>query len=92
MDLAGLKIKPAEGMVAVKFVDDDDDADDATPSPTSEPVPYKGVLAMVVGVGAKVSGVKKGNIVVTRSYARDSLCVEGVHFVDSYSIVATLSE
>ena len=47
--------------------------------------------AQVTGVGANVKGTKVGDLVITRSYARDSLCVEGMHFIDSYAIVATIT-
>ena len=85
MDLSGVKIKPAEGMVAVKFVDDDDDD-----SPSDEPLEYECLLAIVVGVGAKVK-VKEGATVVTKPWARDGLCLgEGIHLINEYEIAATI--
>jgi hypothetical protein len=92
MDLSGVDIKPAEGMVAVKFVDDGDGDDDAASATPSEPMPYEGVLAIVLGVGAKTS-VKKGDTIVVRPYARDGLCLgDGVYLIDSYCIAATIGK
>ncbi len=90
MDLSGVTIKPAEGMVAVKFVDDDDD-DTPAPGASSETVPYEGVLAIVLAVGAKTS-VKKGDTIVTRPSAKDySLCLgENVYLINSFDIAATI--
>lgn len=87
MDLSGVDIKPAEGMIAVKFVDD---ADDEAYEP--EGFDNEGVLAIVLGVGAKTK-VKKGDTVITRSYARDGTCLgDGVHLIDDYCILATIGK
>lgn len=85
MNLSGLDIVPTEGMVAVRFVDDDDD--DSTMS-SGEPE-YDGLLAIVVAAGPKTS-VKKGQIIVTRPWARDGLKVGEAVLIDSYQIAATL--
>lgn len=84
----GVAIKPAEGMVALSFVDDLDDDGDIDQDTDAD---YDGLLAIVVGVGPKVTGIKKGDTVVTRPYARDGLNVgNGIVLVESYCIAGTI--
>jgi hypothetical protein len=96
VDLSDADIKPAEGMVAVTFLDDakDDSSGTLPPEPSdvpSSPVPYEGLLAQVLGAGAKTS-FKKGQVVVCRPYARDGLCIgTNTHLINAYDIVATIS-
>lgn len=84
-----MQIKPTEGMVAVKFVDELDD-EPATMAYPGETVDYEGLLAIVVGVGPKAK-VKKGDVVVCQPYARSGLCLDGVYLIEGYQIAATLS-
>lgn len=100
MDLTGVNLKPAEGMLIVRFVDDDDDDDDdenQTPSYGAdaypESMPYEGCLAIVTAVGPKSGNVRVGNTIVTRPYARDGLKIGGgLTLIESYCVVATLAE
>lgn len=92
MDLEGVSIKPAEGMLAVKFVDDDEDDDGPSSSP-SEPMDYEGCLAIVVAVGPKVTGAKRGDTIVCKPYARDGLKVgDDLVLIESWSVAATITE
>jgi hypothetical protein len=84
MDLSGLKLKPAEGMLLLKFVDDEDE---------SEPLPegdYEGCLAIVVAAGSKTTS-KVGSTVVTDAWARDGRKIGGGVLVSQYSILATIT-
>lgn len=96
MDLEGVTIKPAEGTLAVKFVDDDDDDDDdsgalaTSYNAAPEPMDYEGCLAIVIAVGPKVPGVKKGDTVVTSSWAKDGIKVGGLNLISSWDVKATL--
>lgn len=98
MNLDGVEIKPAEGKIAIRFVDDDDDGDEgsasASPSAPESGVEYEGVLAIVLAVGPKVAGTKKGDVVVMSPWARDSsLCIGGgTHICGAYQIEATLAK
>jgi hypothetical protein len=94
MDLEGVQIKPAEGTIAVKFIDEDDDADDSGALPavsdTPEPMDYEGCLAIVVAVGPKVAGIKKGDTVVTSEWSRSGMKIGGLTLISSYEVKATL--
>ena len=90
MDISGVDLKPAEGMVALKFVDDLDDDGDLG---SDTDVDYDGLLAIVLAVGPKVTGIRKGDTVVTRPYARDGLKIgENAVLADAYCIAATVSK
>ena len=102
MDIEGVKIKPADGYIAVHFVDDDEDGDEsATQSPAlpaynaaptpSEPMPYEGCLAIVQAVGSKAGSFKVGAVVVVRPYARDGLKIGSMTLIASYDVAATLT-
>lgn len=91
MNLDGIKIKPAEGKLAVKFIDGEEE-DEVEAASSSPPVSYEGVLAIVVAVGAKVTGVKDGDTVVMRSWARQGLKVgDNLFICDGYDVAATLT-
>jgi co-chaperonin GroES (HSP10) len=100
MKLDGVTIKPAEGKLAVRFVDDPD-ADDqseamkagymATQSSPS-PISNDGCLAEVIAVGPKVKNAKKGDVVVTNEWARDGVKLDdGVTIVDDYCVLAIVA-
>lgn len=90
MDLTGVELVPAEGMVAVKFVDEEDDADEAMPGIEEPSDPYEGVLAIVVAVGKKVDA-KKGDTVVMRSWARSGTKLgDNLYICSGFDIVATI--
>ena len=89
MDLDGVSIQPAEGKVALRFVDDLDD--DGDMSSNAIDADYDGLLAIVLGVGAKVSGIKKGDTVICQPYARDGLSTgDNTVIVESYCIAGTI--
>lgn len=98
MDLAGGKIKPAEGYLAVRFVDDDDEETnekaeqssyEGGPQPSA--VEYEGCLAVVAAVGSKVSA-KVGDTIVTRPYARDGVKIgTGLVLIENYCVLATVT-
>lgn len=98
MNLEGADIKPAEGMLLVRFVDDDDDDEDRDSSPNievgamTEPSesPYEGCLAIVVAAGPKVT-FKKGATVITTQWARDGMRVgPGLRMIRAYEVVGEL--
>lgn len=97
MDLTGVKIKPAEGMVALAFVDSDEEVDEEIKKSVSynstpyEPKPYCGLLAIVLGIGPNVTTCKVGDTVVVGPYARDGLKIgENSVLTDAYHIKATI--
>jgi hypothetical protein len=87
-----MQIKPAEGMVAVRFVDDeeDDDASNASSTPSS-PVEYECCLAVVSAVGAKVNGVKVGSTVICSPWAKDSPRIGDLRIVYASEIKGTVT-
>ena len=60
--------------MALTFLDDEEGEPETYPQPGEADPCF---LAIVVGVGAKVTGVKKGDTVVVRSWARNAPCVGG---------------
>lgn len=97
MDLSGIEVKPAEGMLAVRFVDDIDgeEAQEATNPAPAAAVPEtkedEALVAVVLGVGASVKGVKKSDTVILRSYARHGLRIgKNTAIVEAYSLAAIL--
>jgi hypothetical protein len=91
MDLAGLKIKPAEGMLILKFVDEDEEDE---PAPSAEPLPpieYDGCLAIVVAAGAKTTS-KPGQTVITNQWARDGMSLgDCMVLANQWDIVGTIT-
>ncbi len=87
MDLTGATIKPAEGKIAVRFVDDDEGEPGHRPMEPDEPV-----LATVVAVGAKVpGGLKKGDLVVLDGCSRNCPRLgESLHICDACHLLATV--
>ena len=91
MNLDDVELRPAEGMLIVHFVDDEVNEAPSSSSSPSEPMPYEGVLALVVAVGPKgPAGVKKGNAVVCGPYARDGMKIGENVLVSSWDIKATV--
>jgi hypothetical protein len=89
LDLTGVSIKPAPGMVALRFVDDLDDDDDIS---TNIDVDNYGLIATVLGVGDDVKGVRKGSTVIVRTYARDGLKLgENSVLTEAYCVIATIT-
>ncbi len=78
-----IKVKPADGYMAVRFIDDlssvKDDSDEA-------------LLAIVDAVGSKVSGVKAGDTVILRPYARHGLKLgDDLVLIESYSVAGRVT-
>lgn len=94
MALVAVAIRPTEGKVAVKFVDEDEGegAIQSAATPMAEPVPYEGVLAVIVAVGDKVK-LSKGDTVVMRPWARSGLKLgDNLFICDAYDVVATIDQ
>jgi len=95
MNLDGIEITPAEGMLAVRFLEDTED--EATEAPASTPSPReeeKTLVALVLGVGKKVTNAKKGDTVLLREWAKYAPRVsEGsdTAIVESYTVLGTLT-
>jgi len=96
MNIDADSVTPAPGAILVRFVDDDERANEyASSSYEQSPdasVPYEGCLAQVVAVGPKVTGAKKGDFVVTDPYARRGLKVGDACIIDAYSVRGTLKQ
>lgn len=86
-----MRIKPAENMVAVTFVDDDDEEDGQASSSPSSPVDYDCCLAVVSGVGAKVTGIKVGSTVICSPWAKDSPKIGDVRIIYASDIKGTIT-
>jgi len=95
MDLEGVKIKPAEGTLAVKFIDEEDDDDNSPSLPSAaepdDPLEYEGCLAIVMAVGPKVTNVKVGDTVVTNEWARSGMKLGGLRLISAWDVKATLA-
>ena len=90
--MADQKIKPAKGLVLVKFLEDLPEPN--TPGKPNSPPESRNesVLATVVAVGREVEA-KAGDTVLVRSWAvHDSLKFSDMNLVDSYAIAATISD
>lgn len=86
-----VKIKPAEGKIAIRFIGDDEDDDAehgvahnvAAPPTTHED--NEAEFAIVVGVGDKVTGIKSGDTVIVRKSARcNGVKLGDVRIVESW--------
>lgn len=93
MDLTGATIKPVEGKIAIKLVDDDEEKKPrpmAGPAPTA-PDADECVLGTVVAVGAKLPGLKKGDVVLLRGWVRSEPRLgESTLICDAYHVLATI--
>lgn len=98
MDLDGVKFVPAEGYLAVKFLDEDEDdekPESSYSSPSTEPKDLgasEAELASVVAVGPKVKGMKAGNLIFTRSGCRKWCTKVGddTYLLSSYEVLGTV--
>lgn len=89
-----MDISPAEGFIAVEFLDDDEDEDERAANrrsyPTVDDDYNEAVAAYVVGIGKKVTTCKKGDTVFVRKYARNAIHMGSTYFVEAYCVVATV--
>lgn len=88
------ELKPVKGMVVLKFLEDDDEdssADAAGVYTSTVDMHEKTCLAQVVAAGP-ATNVKKGQIVLTRSYARQNPEIDDDTVIcDSYCILAVVA-
>jgi hypothetical protein len=96
MDLDGLKIKPSEGNLAVRFLDEEGEDGKKVPqtpysSPTPEEPDRKLCIAIVLAVGKKVEQ-KAGQMVAVDHWARNSPVIgDDVHLISAWEVKATLT-
>lgn len=86
-----MQIKPAENMVALRFVDEDDDEAGVGNATPASPVDYECCLAIVVGVGPKVTGIKVGSTVICSPWAKDSPKFDDIRIVYASEIKGTVT-
>lgn len=87
--MSALQIEPAEGYVALEFLDGNED-DESPPSSRSGAQQSDSdnlVFAMCVGTGKKVTCCKRGDTVVVMPYARQGMRVsDDVVIVEAYLV------
>jgi hypothetical protein len=91
--MSNLVIEPAEGMIALEFLDDEkqEETRPQYDAPSSSDDYNEAVFAICVGVGKKVTNCKRGDTVVVRAYARHGVKVDDdVVIVESYCVVGTV--
>lgn len=89
--MTALGIEPAEGYVALEFLDGEDRGDHSRPAPVSSDE-NEAIMAMCVGAGKKVSVCKRGDTVLVRPYARHGIRVgENVVLVEAYCVVGRVT-
>lgn len=88
-----MKIKPAGGMVALEFLDGEEDADEKRirGGATNDADESALLVAMVEGVGPDVKRLKAGDTVLVRPWARGGARFENVVFADQWSVVAVVT-
>jgi len=97
MNLDGIDITPAENMLAVRFLENtEEEKTETSEGPASVPFDRQeeAIVALVVGVGKKVTRAKKGDTVLLRDYAKYAPRVsEGsdTAIVEDYTVLATLT-
>lgn len=92
MDLGSLSLQPTEGKIAVVFLEDESGQPTKYPAPAVPGESQEACLAIVSGVGPKVTGIKKGDIVVVSEWSRNSPNIGKTHIVDAYCVLAKLKE
>ncbi len=90
-----MKIKPSEGNLAVRFLEDEGEDGKKVPqtpypSPTHEEPDRKLLCALVIAVGKKVEA-KAGQMVAVSQWARDTPTLGDVHFISSWDVKAILT-
>ena len=96
-----LEIEPAAGLIALQFLDHEDDEPKSTPRPgqsTAEPDQDEAILAICVGVGkpaqkGQTMPCAKGDTVLVRAYARHGIRVgDDVVLCESYCVVGIVTD
>lgn len=91
-----LDVEPVEGFVALQIVDDETEEERKARIARNAHAPSQSyneaIYAIVVGIGPKgPKGVKKGDTVLVRKYARDGLRLdENTVLCESYCIAAVV--
>lgn len=91
--MTNLVIEPAEGFVALEFLDDEkqDEERNQYAEPGSDSY-NEALFAVCVGVGKKVTVCKRGDTVVVRAYAREGIHVsDDVVLCESYCVVGKVT-
>lgn len=87
--MANMQIEPAEGMVALEFLDDGDEKTESYRNDPGEA--SEGIFAMCVGVGRDVKRCKRGDTVIVDKWAREGMKVgDGVILVDQWAVKGTV--
>jgi hypothetical protein len=92
--MSNLVIEPAEGMVALEFLDDakQETTRPNYDAPSGSDDYNTAIFAIVVGVGKKVTNCKRGDTVVVRAYAREGIKVDDdVVIVEAYCVVGKVT-
>ncbi len=86
-----LEIKPVEGKVALKILDEDDEDNKRQSMGQNDDDWNKTVLAMVVGAGKGVPA-KKGDTVLVRGYVKNEPKLDDDTVIsDAYAILAVVT-
>jgi hypothetical protein len=91
--MSNLVIEPAEGMIALEFLDDEkqEETRPKYDAPPSSDAYNEAVFAICVGVGKKVTTCKRGDTLVVRAYAREGVRVsDDVVIVEAYCVLGTV--
>jgi hypothetical protein len=91
--MSSLVIEPAEGMVALEFLDEEKQEEERSgyDAPPSSDDYNEAVFAICVGVGKKVTSCKRGDTVLVRAYAREGVHVsDDVVLVEAYCVLGTV--
>lgn len=92
-----MNIKPTGNQVAVQFLDDEDEEAEergamASNAPTSDESYNELCYAICVGVGPEAQkGIKKGDALLVKKYARSGAHIDDVYLIDSWAVSASIS-
>lgn len=91
--MTALGIEPAEGYVAIEFLDGEEKSGQSNASATPHAQDEnEALMAMCVGVGKKVTTCKRGDTVLVRPFARHGVRVgENVVIVESYAVLGRVT-
>lgn len=89
--MSSLHIEPAEGMVALEFLDEEDDEERPSYDEYNDGQPNEGVYAICVGVGRDVKRCKRGDTVIVDKWAREGMKVgDDVVLADQWVVKGVL--